>query len=66
MKKFFVHALLLAAFISSSFSLKAQTADEIIDKYIEAIGGKDNWKKVGSIKMDLVDFSNLANPPAVQ
>lgn len=52
MKKFFVHTLLVAALISSSFTGKTQTADEIIDKHIEAIGGKENWKKVNSLKMD--------------
>lgn len=52
MKKFFVHTLLLATVICSSFVVKAQTADEIIDKYITAIGGKDAWKKVNTLKMD--------------
>ncbi len=33
-------------FISSA---KAQTADEIVNKYITAIGGTDNWKKVNSM-----------------
>ena len=52
MKKFFVHTLLAVAFMSSSFTGRTQTADEIIDKYIAAIGGKENWKKVNSIKME--------------
>lgn len=33
-------------FISSA---KAQSADEIVNKYITAIGGADNWKKVNSM-----------------
>ena len=52
MKKYFVHALLVAAIMSSSFTGITQTADEIIDKYITAIGGKENWKKINSLKME--------------
>lgn len=41
------------AFTASLFLLMtagyAQTADEIVSKYVTAIGGADNWKKVNSI-----------------
>ena len=39
--------ILFAGFIGA----KAQTADEIIQKHIAAIGGADNWKKVNTVKM---------------
>ena len=52
MKKLFIPILMVASLIGSSISTKAQTADEIVDKYIAAIGGKDNWKKVQSMKVD--------------
>jgi hypothetical protein len=29
-----------------------QTVDELINKHLEAIGGKDNWKKITSMKME--------------
>ncbi len=43
--------LAFAAFASTVLisSAKAQTADEIVNKYITAIGGADNWKKVNSM-----------------
>ncbi len=67
MKKIFAHTLLLSAFIGSSFAVKAQTADEIIDKYIDAIGGKENWKKVSSIKMvGNVEVQGLEIPYTMQ
>jgi hypothetical protein len=33
-------------------TLHAQAVDEVIAKHIEAIGGKDAWKKVNSLKLD--------------
>lgn len=39
-------------FIASAFSLatiKAQTADEVVNKHIDAVGGAANWKKVNSM-----------------
>lgn len=44
-------ALLLAA---ASFNLFAQTADEIVKKHIDAIGGVENWNKLKSLKMNCV------------
>jgi outer membrane lipoprotein-sorting protein len=42
-------ASLIMAVAFGSLSLQAQTADEIISKHVEAIGGADNWKKVNSL-----------------
>ncbi|GDX44649.1 hypothetical protein LBMAG23_16260 [Bacteroidota bacterium] len=35
-----------------SLNIQAQTADEIIEKYITAIGGKEKWKQVKSMKVN--------------
>ncbi|GAB4480184.1 MAG: hypothetical protein OHK0057_33380 [Thermoflexibacter sp.] len=37
--------------VLSILNAKAQTADEIINKYLENIGGKDKWESVTSVKM---------------
>ena len=39
------------AICSMAFTAYCQTADEIIQKHIEAIGGIKNWDKVKSVKM---------------
>lgn len=64
MKKIFLSlAVLLTAFVS----VKAQTADEIIGKYITAIGGADKWSKVQSIKVEgQVEVQGIAIPYTMQ
>jgi outer membrane lipoprotein-sorting protein len=46
MKKF---ALVVTLFLAA-FAVNAQTADEVVNKYIAASGGVDNWKKINGIK----------------
>ena len=44
--------LIIPVLVILSWGSKAQTAEEIIDKFFENTGGRDNWAKVESIKMD--------------
>jgi outer membrane lipoprotein-sorting protein len=41
----------LLALTLTAFTMKAQTADEVVEKYLKAIGGADKWKKVESTVM---------------
>ena len=48
-------------FAAAAFSVQAQTADEIVSKHIEAIGGAENWRKVNSVKMEGILQANGAD-----
>ena len=52
MKKLFVCVALMLPIVLLSLNIQAQTADEIIEKYITAIGGKEKWKQVKSMKVN--------------
>jgi hypothetical protein len=43
---------LFTAAIMFAGTIQAQTVDEVINKHIEAVGGKENWKKVNTMKME--------------
>src|SRR6201997_597558 len=50
--KNFKRNLSLAIFCLGVTTLFSQNLEEIVKKHIEAIGGKENWAKVKSIKME--------------
>src|SRR5947209_3631346 len=51
MKAIKLAVLAAAMLVAGANTVKAQNADEIIQKHINAIGGIDNWNKVKSMKM---------------
>lgn len=51
MKRFSSMLLTAAVAIATSVSAVAQTADEVVQKHIAAIGGADAWRKVNTLKM---------------
>ena len=51
MKKFSSFILFTVALLAGSGSF-AQSMDEVIDQHLAAIGGKDNWRKVDTVKTE--------------
>src|ERR671910_459658 len=67
MKKVFLTALITISLTGAAFIATAQTADEVIDKYIAAIGGKEKWKKIQSLKLDgAIEVQGLEIPFTMQ
>ena len=55
-----VKLAILGAALLGSISSYSQTADEVVDKHIEAIGGKDNWRKVKSVVSEgVISFQGI-------
>lgn len=58
--------LALTVILFTSFTASAQTADEIINKYFENIGGKEKLGKVTGFKMNMVtNYNGLEIPVEV-
>lgn len=64
MKKILFSVLVVFAAIAS---LSAQTADDVINKYVAAIGGADKWSKIQSLKVEgQIEVQGLAIPFTMQ
>ena len=67
MKKIILPIVLMFSLVFEGVAVTAQTADEIIDKYINAIGGKENWKKINSMVVEgMVEVQGLEIPYKMQ
>ena len=64
MKKVLLSIFVLVA---SVISLSAQTAEEVINKYVTAIGGADKWSKIQSLKVEgQIEVQGIAIPFTMQ
>lgn len=64
MKKTFLSLLVI---LTALLTLKAQTADDIIAKYITAIGGADKWTKIKSLKVEgQIEVQGISLPFTMQ
>ncbi len=64
MKKILLSFLVVFASIAS---ISAQTADEVINKYVTAIGGAEKWSKIQSLKVEgQIEVQGLAIPFTMQ
>ncbi|MDP3392233.1 hypothetical protein [Sediminibacterium sp.] len=64
MKKILLSVLVVVAAIAS---LSAQTADEVINKYVTAIGGAEKWSKIQSLKVEgQIEVQGVAIPFTMQ
>lgn len=64
MKKFFISAALL---LTTVVTVSAQTADEVINKYIDAIGGKAKCLSIKSLKVEgQIELQGIAIPFVTQ
>lgn len=64
MKKILLSVLVVFAAVAS---LSAQTADEVINKYVAAIGGAEKWSKIQSLKVEgQIEVQGLAIPFTMQ
>ncbi len=52
MKKSILKISMILPLVFFALCMKAQTADEIISKYVSAIGGKEKWSQVKSLKVN--------------
>ena len=55
--------MLFVGLVLSSFAMKAQTSDEIVQKYLKAMGGADKWKKVESMRQSCTASQGGMNFP---
>jgi hypothetical protein len=64
MKKLLLSVFVVLAFVAN---LSAQTADDIINKYVTAIGGAEKWSKITSLKVEgQIEVQGIAIPFTMQ